>query len=154
MTANWIGATSSSSTRTNSAAIRWLSCSCRDGCPSASTGAGWRTDAGVLSINDHNRAAFNALFAATAVVNDVGREFRGSAAVKAWSDREIFTPLVTLEVIDVADQGGATVVTTKVEGNFDRTGLPDPVIIKHHITAAGGKIVGLTCRLGGEGPGT
>src|SRR5436309_1350735 len=49
MTANWIGATSSSSTRTSSAAIRWPSCSCRGGCPLGPTGAGWRTDAGALA---------------------------------------------------------------------------------------------------------
>jgi len=103
----------------------------------------------VRSINDHNRAGFNALFAENAVVNDIGREFRGPAAIKDWSDREIFDAMVTLEVIDVADKGGETIVTTKVDGNFDRTGLPDPVIINHHITAKGGKIVGLTCRLAG-----
>jgi hypothetical protein len=59
------------------------------------------------------------------------------------------TPQVTIKVIDVADRDGETVVTTKVDGNFDKTGLPDPVIIKHHIAADGGKIVGSTCRLAG-----
>jgi len=108
------------------------------------------TTAGYVgSINDHNRATFNALFAEDAVVIDIGREFRGPAAIKAWSDHEIFDAKVTLEVIDVADKGGETIVTTKVDGNFDRTGLPDPVIINHHITAKGGKIVRLTCRLAG-----
>jgi SnoaL-like domain len=106
----------------------------------------------VGSINDHDPAAFDALFAEGAVVNDVGREFCGPAAIKAWSDREIFDAQVTLEVIDVADRDGETIVTTKVDGNFDRTGLPDPVIINHHITAKGGKIVGLTCRLAGGRP--
>jgi hypothetical protein len=101
----------------------------------------------VGSINDHDPAAFDALFAENAVVNDIGREFRGPAAIKAWSDREIFDAQVTLEVIDVADRGGETIITTKVDGNFDRSGLPDPVIINHDITAEGGKIVGLTCRL-------
>src|SRR6266516_5266009 len=101
----------------------------------------------VRSINEHDPATFNALFAEGAVVNDNGREFRGSASIKAWSDREIFDAQVTLEIIDVADRDGETVVTTKVDGNFDRTGLPDPVIIDHQITADGGKIVGLTCRL-------
>ena len=91
-----------------------------------------------------------ALFADGAVVNDVGREFRGSAAIKGWSDREIFAPRVTLEIIDAADHDGETVVTTIVDGNFDRTGLPDPVIINHHLRAEGGKIIALTCRLAGE----
>ncbi len=104
----------------------------------------------VRATNDHDSAAFVALFADGAAVNDNGREFRGLAAIKAWSDREIFDAQVTLEVIDVLDRDGATVVTTKVDGNFDRTGLPDPVIINQHITAEGDKIVGLTCRLAGE----
>jgi len=104
----------------------------------------------VRSINDHDAAAFNALFAEGAIVNDNGREFRGLAAIKAWSGPEIFDAQVTLEVIDVAERDGETVVTSKVDGNFDRTGLPDPVIIDHHITVEGGKIVGLTCQLAGS----
>ena len=106
----------------------------------------------VGSINDHDADAFIGLFADTAVVNDVGREFRGLAAIKAWSEKEIFAAQVTLEVIGVAHQGVETVLTTRVDGNFDRTGLPDPVIINHSIKAAGGRIVGLTCRLAGERP--
>ena len=101
----------------------------------------------IQAINNHDAAAFIALFPDGAVVNDVGREFRGPAAIKAWSDREIFDAKVTLEVIDVADRDGETIVTTKVDGNFDKTGLPDPVIINHHITVEGGKIARLTCRL-------
>ena len=108
----------------------------------------------VRSINDHDAAAFLALFADGAVVDDVGRELRGLAAIKAWSDREIFDARVAIEVIDVADRDGEIVVTTKVDGNFDRTGLPDPLIINHHIAAQGGKIVRLTCRLAGERPST
>src|SRR5262249_9020692 len=96
----------------------------------------------VRSINDHDAAAFIALFGDEAVVNDAGRQFRGRAAIKDWSDREIFAPRVTLEVVDVADRAGEIVVRTKVDGNFDRTGLPDPVVIDHHITAESGKIVG------------
>jgi hypothetical protein len=106
----------------------------------------------VRSINGHDAAAFLALFADDAVVNDAGREFRGRAAIKAWSDREIFDARVTLEVLDLAHSDGETRITTKVDGNFDRTGLPDPVIIIHRITVEGDKIIGLTCRLAGEQP--
>jgi hypothetical protein len=52
----------------------------------------------------------------------------------------------------VADRDDETVVTTKVDGNFDRTGLPRPVIITHHNTAEGDKIIGWTCRLVGGQP--
>jgi hypothetical protein len=106
----------------------------------------------IAATNNHDAAAFIALFANGAVVDDVGREFRGLAAIKAWSDREIFDARVTLEVIDVADNDRETVLTTKVDGNFDRTGLPDPVIIDHHIAVEGDKIVSLTCRLAGGKP--
>jgi hypothetical protein len=100
--------------------------------------------------NEHDPAAFLGLFADNAVVDDNGREFRGLDAIRDWSDREIFAARVTLEVIDSAVRDSDTVVTTKVDGNFDRTGLPDPVIIDHHITVEVGKIVGLKCRLAGE----
>jgi hypothetical protein len=111
-------------------------------------------DTYIRATNDHDAAAYIALFSEGAVVNDVGREFRGPAAIKAWSDREIFDAQVTLEVIGVDNRDGQAVVTTKVDGNFDRTGLPDPVIIDHQIRVESGKIVGLTCRLAGQEPGT
>jgi len=77
---------------------------------------------------------------------------RGAAAIDAWSQREIFDPQVTLEALDMTEGPDETVVSTKVDGNFDRTGLPDRVIIDHHIAVAGRKIVRLTCRLATEAP--
>ena len=103
----------------------------------------------VESINHHDRAAFNCLFAEGATVDDVGRMFRGADAIKAWSDREIFDAQVTLEVLDVVERDGLTVLTTKVEGAFDRTGLPDPLILEHGLRIMDNKIVALTCRLAG-----
>ncbi len=111
-------------------------------------------DAYIRATNNHDAAAFIALFADGAVVDDAGREFRGRAAIKDWSDRDIFGARVTLELIDRANSDGETVLTTKVDGDFDRTGLPDPVIITHRITVAGDKIVELTCRLADEAPRT
>ena len=104
----------------------------------------------VRATNDHDPAAFIACFAEGAVVNDAGREIRGTAAIKAWSDREIMDARVTLEVLDVADHSGEVTISCKVDGNFDRTGLPDPLIIDHDMTFDGEKIVRLTCRLAGE----
>ena len=105
------------------------------------------TDAYIRTVNNHDAAAYQALFSEDAVVDDAGREFVGLAAIKQWSASDIFAPLVTFEVLDEVEQAGEAVITTKVDGNFDRTGLPDPVIIVHRLSIDGGKITRLTCRL-------
>ena len=96
------------------------------------------------------RLAFFGCFREDAVVNDVGNVWRGREATRAWSDREIFAPRVELEVLAASSQGDETFVTTRVEGNFDRTGLPDPVLIEHRLVLEGNKISRLTCRLARE----
>src|SRR2546421_12665305 len=104
-------------------------------------------EAYVRATNNHDASAFIALFADDAVVDDIGREFRGLDAIKAWSDREIFDVQVTLDVIGCTGRDGETVVTAKADGTFDRTGLPDPLILAHHVVIKDDKIVRLRCRL-------
>jgi hypothetical protein len=106
----------------------------------------------VQSINNHDPAAFNALFADGATVNDIGREFRGAAAIKAWSDSEIFDAQVTLEVIDIVERNSEIVLMSKADGTFDRTGLPNPLILEHRLTINRDKIVALMCGLAAESP--
>ncbi len=101
----------------------------------------------IRATNSHDPKAFLDCFDANAIVHDAGRELRGIAAIEAWSAREIMEPLVTLEILDTSELDGDVVITTKVDGNFDRTGLPNPIIIDHQIKLEAGKIVGLQCRL-------
>jgi len=101
----------------------------------------------LAATNRHDPARFLACFAEDAIVDDAGRVRRGIDAIRDWGEREIFTPHVELEVLAISIQGDETVVTTRVEGDFDRTGLPDPVVIEHRITLAGDRISRLTCRL-------
>ena len=54
--------------------------------------------------------------------------------------------------MEVVERDGQTIVTVKVDGTFDRTGLPDPLLMDHCFTAAGNKIAALTCRLAGVEP--
>ncbi len=101
----------------------------------------------IRAINAHNADALQSSFTQDAVVKDVGREFRGTAAIKEWANREIFAVHVTLEVMDVTERDGQTIVTVKIDGTFDRTGLPDPLLMDHCFTVAGDKIAALSCRL-------
>ena len=108
----------------------------------------------IRATNARDPDAFQSSFAQDAVVQDVEREFRGIAAIKEWANREIFAVNVTLDVMDVVERDGQTIVTVKIDGTFDRTGLPDPLLMDHCFTIAGDKIKALTCRLTGEEPRT
>jgi hypothetical protein len=57
---------------------------------------------------------------------------------------------VTFEVRDVSGADDDATATAKVDGTFDRTGLPDPLIMTFQIVALGGKITKVTCRLVGS----
>jgi SnoaL-like domain len=101
----------------------------------------------IRAINTVDAAALESSFAHDAVVKDVGRELRGSIAINEWAAQEIFAVHVTLDVIEAVERNGETIVTVKVDGTFDRTGLPDPLLMDHCFMIAGGKISALTCRL-------
>ncbi|MCC6235324.1 MAG: nuclear transport factor 2 family protein [Verrucomicrobiales bacterium] len=104
-------------------------------------------EAYVQAINSHDPEALARCFDPNAVANDVSREFRGLSEIMTWARREIFAVQVTLELMGVKEEGGQTVLTARIEGTFDRTGLPDPLIMEHALTLAGDRILSLTCRL-------
>jgi hypothetical protein len=104
----------------------------------------------IQATNHHDPAGFIRCFAENAVVDDAGRQLRGISAIKAWSDHDIFKAQVTLEVLEVADRDGETIVTTKIDGNYDKTGLPDPLVMNHHITLEDDKIKRLTIQFASE----
>src|SRR6266446_1202222 len=101
----------------------------------------------IRAVNAGDVGALLSCFAPDAVVKDAGREIRGTAAIKEWANREIFAVHVTLEVMDVAERDGQTIVTVKIDGTFDRTGLPDPLLMDHCFTIGVDKISFSTCRL-------
>ena len=99
------------------------------------------------SINNPSVPDFISTFADDAIVNDAGRKIEGAAAIRAWAEHEIFAVNVTLELLNTADRGGQTVITVKVDGTFDRTGLPNPLIMEQLFTLTDDKITALTCQL-------
>jgi hypothetical protein len=104
----------------------------------------------IKAINDHNTEGFLATLTDSAVITDEGQDYRGSAAIKEWSDEKCIGANVTLEVVDVIGRDGKTIVTAEVDGNFDKTGLPDPFYMDFHFMVDDTKINGLNIRLAGE----
>ena len=100
------------------------------------------------AVNSGAKKEFPASFADDAVVVDVNRELRGLDAITAWADADIFGAHVHFDVLNVTERQGRTIVTLKVDGTFDRTGLPDPLVMDHEFKLAEGKIAEL--RIGFE----
>jgi len=69
------------------------------------------------AANANDTDAFLATFVEGAVVDDWGREFAGTDAIRGWSDREFIGKHVSLKIDDVKQQGDLTVVTAQVGGD-------------------------------------
>jgi hypothetical protein len=84
-----------------------------------------------------------ATFAADALVNDNHRDIRGTDAIRAWVAREIVGDRVTMDVVAVVDQPGVSAVRARYDGDFDRTGLPDEVILTNYFVVRDDRIAAL-----------
>ena len=97
----------------------------------------------VRAVNAFDVDAIVATFAEDALVNDARREFWGAAAIRRWVTKEMVGDQVTLEVTEVIDHYGDTIVRARYDGQYDRTNLPDELIMTNYFTVRDGKIVSL-----------
>ena len=104
----------------------------------------------IEAINDHNTEDFLATLTGSAVITDEGQDYRGIAAIKEWSDEKCIGAKVTLQVTNVSDRDGKTIVTAELDGNFDKTGLPVPFSMDFHFIVDGDKVAALNIRLPAE----
>jgi hypothetical protein len=91
----------------------------------------------------HDAEAFMATLAPDALVNDIQREFLGGEDIRTWADKEIFTPRVTLEVAAAFEHYGNIIVRFRVDGDFDKTNLPDPLILTYYFAVRDDRITQL-----------
>jgi hypothetical protein len=98
----------------------------------------------MAAVNAFDEDAIVATFADDALVNDAHREFQGVAAIRAWVARELVGDRVTVEVTEVLDHHGDTIVRGRYDGDFDKTHLPPgDLILTNYFTVRDGKIVTL-----------
>jgi hypothetical protein len=95
------------------------------------------------AVNAHDEDAIVATFADGALVNDAHREFWGSEAIRRWVAREMTGDQVTIDVTEVIDHHGNTIVRGRYDGTFDKTSLPEELILTNYFTVRDGKIVSL-----------
>ncbi len=97
----------------------------------------------IAAVNAFDEDAIVATFAGGALVNDVHREFWGREAIRRWAARELAGDRVTIEVTEVLDHHGDTIVRGRYDGDYDKTNLPAELILTNYFTVRDGKIVTL-----------
>jgi hypothetical protein len=101
-------------------------------------------------IGEHLRAV-NALdldgivatFTEDAYVNDNRREIRGIGAIRAFMAKEFVGDSVTVEPVEVLDHHGDIIVRGRYDGTYDKTSLPDELIMTSYFTIRDDKIAAL-----------
>ena len=98
----------------------------------------------IAAVNAFDADSIVATFAEDAFVNDAQREFRGVDEIRAWVEREIVGDKVTIEVREVVDNYGDTIVRAAYDGEYDKTNLPaGELIMSNYFGVRNGKITSL-----------
>jgi hypothetical protein len=97
----------------------------------------------IAAVNAFDTDAIVATFAEDAIVNDARREIAGRTAISKWVAKEMTGDKVTIDVIDVAGHYGDTIVRGRYDGEYDKTNLPDELVMSNYFSVRDGKIVSL-----------
>ena len=97
----------------------------------------------LAACNNHDIDAWMATFAPDALFNDVQREFDGAEAIRAFAAKEIFGDSVTFTPLQARDRHGNITVHARVDGTYDKTGLPDPLVLSLYFSLRDDRITQL-----------
>jgi SnoaL-like domain len=97
----------------------------------------------IAAVNAFDNDRIVATFAPDAYVNDNRREIWGIDAIHKFMAKEFVGDHVTMEVREVIDHYGDIIVRAKYDGDYDKTNLPDELIMSSYFALRNGKIVSL-----------
>jgi hypothetical protein len=97
----------------------------------------------IRAVNAFDSDSIVATFAKDAYVNDNKREIVGIEAIRRWVEKEMVGDHVTIEVREVLDHYGDTIVRGAYDGEYDKTNLPKELILSNYFKVRDGKIVSL-----------
>ncbi|EHJ00990.1 hypothetical protein CDLVIII_4479 [Clostridium sp. DL-VIII] len=102
------------------------------------------------SSNNSDSNKFISIFDKNAIVIDEGQEYIGLDKIQEWSLKHHFAVKLKLEVINTAKKNSIDVITAKVDGDFDKAGLPDPLLLDFHFSVVKGMVTKLEILLAGN----
>jgi hypothetical protein len=97
----------------------------------------------IAGVNAFDTDAIVATFAPDAYVNDNRREIHGADAIRKFVAKELVGDHVTMEIHEVLDHHGDVIVRARFDGTYDKTNLPEELILSNYFSLRDGKIVSL-----------
>ncbi|MNP60371.1 SnoaL-like domain protein [compost metagenome] len=101
----------------------------------------------IAAANKPDPDAYVNCFSEDAMVHDEGKEWAGKAAISQWSAEHHFGANITLKPERVKGHEEEIAVAFEVDGDFDKTGLPDPLYLDFHFQIRDDKIKQLAIQL-------
>jgi len=98
----------------------------------------------IAAVNAFDTDRIVNTFASGAYVNDNRREIWGTDAIRKFMNREFAGDHVTMEVREVINHYGDIIVRAKYDGTYDKTNLPDELVMTSYFAIREGKITSLT----------
>ncbi|MBX3197841.1 MAG: nuclear transport factor 2 family protein [Labilithrix sp.] len=96
--------------------------------------------AAIDAVNAGDASALLALFAEDAMVNDQLREHWGRATIAGWIARDVVGQRLSMRIGRVRNNHAHAVVEATVDGDFERRGLPDPLVVTFYFSVHAGQI--------------
>ena len=97
----------------------------------------------IAAVNAFDLDRIVATFTRDAYVNDNRREIWGTDAIRAFMTKEFVGDHVTMEVREVLDHYGDIIVRARYDGTYDKTNLPDELIMTSYFGIRDSKITSL-----------
>ena len=97
----------------------------------------------VEATNSFDLERLMSTFAEDALVNDQLRDYWGKLTIREWAKRDIIGERLTMNVTKVISHYGNFIVTANVDGNYDKRGLPDPLVLAFYFTPQSDLVVQL-----------
>jgi hypothetical protein len=98
----------------------------------------------IAAVNALDTDRIVATLAPGAYVNDNRREIWGTDALRAFYAKEFVGDHVTMDVLEVTDHYGDIIVRARFDGTYDKTNLPDELVMTSYFALREGKITSMT----------
>ena len=98
----------------------------------------------IAAVNAQDTDRIVATFASDAYVNDNRREIWGTDAIRAFVAKEFVGDHVSMDVTEVIGHYGDVIVRARFDGTYDKSNLPDELILTSYFGIRQDKITSLT----------